>query len=130
MKPPRGPAAKDLGAMLSHERNVDREEVPETVEVIEKDEALEEEAIKGKEEVLRKHDANKKDDASKQEKETSEVHGLVYKGARHGQRPPSKKEFGLSMLQWKHLEQERESQRTLPGRKNQVRRTGATGQAH
>ena len=48
--------------------------------------------------------------------------------SRHGQGPPPKKEFGLSRLQWKHLEQEQESKGTLPRRKNQVQRRGATGQ--
>ena len=39
----------------------------------------------------------------------------------------SKKEFERSRMQGKHLEQEQESQRVLPRRKNQVRGMGATG---
>ena len=106
----------------------DREEVPETNEVSEKDEALEKEAINGKEKVLEKQEANKEEEVSGQEKETMQTHGLAYKGVRHAQRHPLKKEFELSRLQGKHLEQEQESQGARPRGKNQVRWTRATGQ--
>ena len=72
-------------------------------------------------EVIKKHDANKEGDVSEPEKETKEVHGLIYKGGLHAQRPPPKKKFERSRLQGKHLEQEQESQGTLPRGKNQVR---------
>ena len=106
----------------------DREEVPETNEVSEKDEALEKEAINGNEKVLKKQEANKEEEVSGQEKETMETHGLAYKGVRHAQRHPLKKEFALSRMLGTNLEQEQESQGTIPRRKNQARKTGATGQ--
>ena len=56
------------------------------------------------------------------------AYGLSHKSVLHVKRPSLETKFKPCRLKGKHLEQEQESQGKLPRKKNQVRRTGDTGQ--